>query len=164
MTTLIAAVGLILLVVGVARTRIWWLALGAVLLAIAVLQTALNQDEPWQSIEIVTLRIRVADAAGQPVRPSLVRIGRPGGGRSSISTLGPNGVVIVSAVVEARGKGSVGQQLRRIVSQGDLDDFRLEVVAEGYRRWQTPLALLLPRDWPLTTPKETIEVRLEPAR
>lgn len=162
-TSLIAAVGLILFVLGIGRIRLRWLAGGAALLAIAALQGAMTEDEPWQSVEIVTLRIRVADAAGRPVVPTRVQIGRPGGRRNSVSTIGPDGVALVSAVVEAGGGGSVGRQLERAHPQVDLGAYQLEVLADGYRPWRMPLARLLPRDWPLITPQGTTDIRLEPA-
>lgn len=163
MTSLIAAVGLILLVLGIGRVRVRWLAGGAALLAVAALSGAMTEDDAWQSVEIVTLRIRVADAAGRPVTPTRVQIGRPGGGRNSVSTIGPDGAALVSAVVETSGSGSVAQQLQRVRPQVDLGAYQLEVLADGYRPWRMPLARLLPRDWPLVTPQGTIEVRLERA-
>ncbi|HJT36626.1 MAG TPA: hypothetical protein VJ783_31675 [Pirellulales bacterium] len=163
MTSLIAAVGLILLVLGIGRIRLRWLAGGTALLAVAALQGALSEDERWQSVEVVTLRIRVADAAGRPVVSTRVQIGRPGGGRNSISTIGPGGVARVSAILETGGSGSVGRQLGRAHPQVDLGAYQLEVVADDYRPWRRPLGRLLPRDWPLVTSQGTIEVRLERA-
>lgn len=162
-TGLIAAVGLILLVLGIGRIRLRWLAGGAALLAVAALQGAMTEEEAWESIEIVTLRLRVADASGRPVVPTRVQIGRPGGGRNSISTIGPDGVALVSAMVETGGSGSVGRQLERAHPQVDLGAYQLEVLADGFHPWRTPLARLLPRDWPLITPQGTTEVRLERA-
>lgn len=163
MTSLIVAVGLILLVLGIGRLRLRSLAGGAALLAVAALHGAMTEDDDWQSVEIVTLRIRVADATGRPVAPTRVQIGRPSGGRNSFSTIGPDGIALVSAVVEAGGSGSVGQQLRSVRPQIDLGAYQLEVLAEGYRPWRMPLARLLPRDWPLITPQGTADVLLEPA-
>lgn len=162
MTTLIAAVGLALLVVGIGRIRLRWLAAGAALLAVAALQGLWSDQEPWQTIEVVTLRVRVADAAGRPIAPNRVRIGRPGGGMSSVSTIGPDGVVLVSALVEAGGNLPVGRQLQRIHPQVNVAAYQLEVEADGHPPWRMPLAPLLPRDWPLVTPQGIIDVRLAP--
>lgn len=159
---LLATVGVVLIAVGIGRVRLRWLTAGAAMLALAALLTLLNDREPWQSIEVVTLRIRAIDALdASPVIPCSVKIVLPGGGADSISTTQPDGVVRVSAVVEASGQGFVARKSDGPGHLVDVGPLELIVTADGYQVWQMPLARLLPRDWPLVEPHAAIEVRLE---
>lgn len=159
---LLATIGVVLIAVGIGRVRLRWLGVGAATLALAALLTLLNDREPWQSIEVVTLRIRAIDAVdGSPVVARSVKIVLPGGGADSIGTTQPDGVVRVSAVVEVSGQGFVARTSDGPGHRVDVGPMVLVVVADGHQVWQMPLARLLPRDWPLVEPQAAIEVRLQ---
>lgn len=159
---MLATVGVVLIAVGIGRVRLRWLAAGAGTVALAALLTLFNDREPWESIEVVTLRIRAIDAVdGSPVVPGSVKIVLPGGGADSISTVEPDGVVRVFAVVEVSGQGFVARTSDGSGHLVDVGPLVLVVAADGYQVWQMPLARLLPRDWPLVEPQAAIEVRLQ---
>ncbi len=161
---LTVVVGIMLLVLGVARLRLRWLAAGAALLSMAALLALLADDEPWKTIEVVNLRVRAIDAStGRSVTPVGARVLDGADGTSaSISTTDRGGVVLVSAVVEASGNGSLRQLFKREAESTKADGYRLQIEADGYRPWQAPLAEVLPRQWPVVVPKDVVEIRLEP--
>ncbi|MGH7194597.1 MAG: hypothetical protein ACREJM_13855, partial [Candidatus Saccharimonadales bacterium] len=142
--------GIVLLVVGVGRIQLRWLAAGGALFALATLLALLGDEEPWHTVEAVSLRVRTIDAAtGRPVTPTRVQIEGADGKPSSVSTVGQNGQVLVSAMVETIGNGSLGAHLQPGARLVDLQGYQLQVEAQGYRPGSTPLGDLLPRDWPL---------------
>lgn len=164
LTTLTVAVGIVLLVIGILRIQARWLAAAAALLATATLLALFADDEPWQTFEVVSLRVRITDAAtGRPIISARARIEDPSGKPTSVSSGGTDGGVLVSALVEAAGKGSLGASLPPKAPRVEVDGYHITVEAKGYRRWQMPLARLLPPDWPLNSSTGIIEVSLERA-
>lgn len=160
---LMVMIGMVMLVVGIVRIRVRWLAAAAALWLIATLVLLLADDEPWQIIEVVSVRVRAIDATtGRAVTPDSARIEGADGEPHSVSTVHRNAVVVVSAVVAAEGTGSISRWLRGNAA-ATVNAYQLVVEAEGYRISKTPLAQLLPRDWPLNSPEGIVEIGLERA-
>lgn len=178
---LAAALGVAALAVGVWQMRLrWWLAGGGLLL-FAVFWAALASepepdsggDERPSTLEVLTLRVHPTDSiTGKPISDAEIAIVRHQPSRAadqaatqdalanvSVASHAPDGITIVSGMIEVVPLGTVWEQLRR--PRARLAGYELIVEASGYETWRAALDDLLPDRWPMEpASSEPIEARL----
>jgi hypothetical protein len=185
--SLVAAVaGVVALMVGIWRLRLRWWLVGGGLLLVALLWAALVSepvgdaagDGQSTTLEVLTLRVRPVDAeSGKTIGDAVATIVRddrspdrpppqPAVPRAtdaelSIASTSADGAIIVSALIEAKVRGTLWAQLRR--PRLDMSGYELVVEAPGYQAWRAALNEILHAPLPDPTSPETIEPRLTEA-